>query len=328
MSQHPSRRSVLCTISAFGIGGIAPLRAAAQETYPARPVTIVTPFGAVVDSHARYLAQEFSKRLGGTFLVEQKFGAGGTIGINHVAKAKPDGYTLGVPGSGTLTSGVNLRQPPYDPAAFTFLGIIQTWNNFLLTGANSGINSIADLVSAARAKPGQLAFGSSGQGSTLHLTAEMFCQATGIKMIHVPYKDYAHVFPALMNGDLAFIFNSVQGAQELVKAGKMKALAYTGSRRVTHFPNVPTLAEQGVANVFAPPSFSALVGPPQMPPAITNRLIDAMRDIAASPSYLASISGTGIDPEGIFGDDLKKYLAEERGAWNNVIKKLGIKIES
>lgn len=325
MQPFLNRRTALAAItSSVGLAALNPMRVSAQDAYPSRTVSIVSPVGGNVEVHARYLAQELAKRLNGTFIVEQKFGAGGTIGATYLAKAKPDGYTIGVPSTGLLTVGPHLQPPAYDPLGFTFLGMVQTWRNFLLVSATSGINSVADLVAAARAKPGSLSFASAGVGTGLHLFAEQMSAAAGISTLHVPYKDYSQVFPNLMNGDIAYVFNSVQGSMELVRAGKLKAIAVNGDQRLPEFPNVPTLREQGI-NIFTPPSFTALVGPANMPRAISDRLIQGLRDIAGSEQYHASLRAAGAEPAAVFGEDLKRYVSDEHRAWGTVIKRLGIK---
>jgi tripartite-type tricarboxylate transporter receptor subunit TctC len=249
--------------------------ATAQEDYPTRPVRVIVPYlaGGAADIFARTLAQKLGDSLKHPFIVENRAGANGGIGTEFVAKSAPDGYTLLATASGPITvNPILYAKVPYDPVKdFAPVAQCTVYQYVLVTLAGSPIRSIADLVDAARAKPGALSYGSTGIGGGNHLAGELFALATGTRMIHVPYKGSAAALADLLGGQLTFMFDTVITSVPQIRAGKLRAFAVSSLKRASSLPDVPTMDEAGIKG-FDISQWQGVLAPAGTPKAIVDRL--------------------------------------------------------
>lgn len=284
------RRAALTAALALAAFGIAPLGAAHAAGYPDKPVTLVVPFppGGSTDMIARTLGAKLQEKLGATFIVENKAGATGTLGAAQVKRAAADGYTLLVSSLGPLVIAPHLiKNVAYDALKdFDLLTVAVQAPNVLLVPASSPYKSVAELVAAAKRQPEQLTFASSGNGSSDHLTTELFWLQSGSSGIHVPYKGGAPAMNDLLGGVVTASFQNINVAAQHVSSGKLRALAVTGERRSSLLPQVPTLSEAGVkgADVY---SWQAVAAPKGLPPEVRSKLhvalVAALNDATIKP---------------------------------------------
>ena len=236
------KRQVLAAVAAFA----ATVALAAGAQYPDKPIKLIVPFppGGGTDIIGRIVGDKLSSSLGWKVVVENKAGAGGTVGMDAAAKAKPDGYTMVLGQTSNMSIAPSLMSGlPYDPVkAFTPVTLVDEAPLAITVGANSPIKSLADLVAAAKAQPGKLLFASPGNATVAHLAGELFQRTAGIKYTHVPYKGTAQALPDVISGRAAFFIASLESAMPQVKAGQLRALAVTGAKRAKELPNVPTVA--------------------------------------------------------------------------------------
>jgi len=301
---------------------------ATAETYPSRPVTIVAPYaaGGGADLIARLMAQKLGERLGQSFVVENRLGAGGVIAANSVAKATPDGYTLFVGASTQLAIQVTLHKTlPYDPAAdFAPIALLASVPFVLIVNPSLPVHSVADLIKLAKEKPGQLTFGSSGVGGPPHLFTVLLETTTGIEMTHIPYKGTAQAMTDVVAGHVPIIFSDLAPAIPLLKAGKLRALGISSAVRFAGMPEIPPLAEVGVPG-FDAVSWLALVAPAATPPEIVDKLHADVKAIMAEPAVqqkfvdLGNIPLTSPPP-----DELRRYVKSEIVRWSKVVEKAGL----
>lgn len=300
----------------------------AQPAFPSKPVTMVVPFpaGGALDVVARALADEMRKHLGQPVVVENRVGAGGTVGSGAVARAAPDGHTIlfGSVATHAIAPGV-YRTVPYD-ALKDFVPITQVTSSPLLVTASPKLNvsTLAELVAAAKAQPGKLNYGSTGNGTAVHLAAEVLKASTGMDVLHVPYKGGPDAVQALITGDTAFMVANLELALPQVRGGKLRALAVTGSRRIAALPDVPTLREAGVAGTEVTTWFG-LFAPAGTPKAVVDRL---QRDAATSLQDVAKRSLVQADEAvGSTPEQFGAFVQAEHAKWGKVIKDLGLKVD-
>ena len=324
------RRAALVQIAA-GAAAIAaaPSRVFAQGTWPERPITLVTPFGGAVDILARLIAADLGKRLGQNVIVDQKFGGSGTIGMAYVARAQPDGYTIGMGTTTSLTSAPHLmKNCGYDvEKSFAYLGLIQTTRQVLTVSPKLPVNSLQEFIAYAKSHPGQLNFGSSGVGNSIHLAVEQFNAATGIKAVHIPFKTGNETDAAMMAGNVQYTFAAVATSLGLIQAGKIKALAVTGQGRDPSMPNVMNLSEAGLA-ARIPEQLYGMVGPAAMPPAVTAKLQKAIGEMQADAAFQESVRKIGGVPTQVGGDEFRKMVLADSQTWGSLITRLGITLNS
>jgi tripartite-type tricarboxylate transporter receptor subunit TctC len=246
-------------------------------TYPDKPIRFIVPFapGGTAELVARVAAEELQKQLQENVIVELRPGAGGNIGAELVAKAPPDGYTI-LLGSSSLASNISLMKMNFDPNKdlIPVAGIAMV-PNIMEVGKNSPYKSVADVVAAARAHPGTLTFGSSGQGTSSHLSGELFKSVTGIDLLHVPYKGSGQVYPDLISGRVDLLFDLQGSALSQIRSGNTRALATTAAKRSPALPDVPTIAELGYPG-YENGSWLGIMAPAGTPPDVVKRLCDAM----------------------------------------------------
>lgn len=305
-----------------------PGRSFAAE-FASQVTRIVVPFtaGGGTDIISRTLAQEMEKQLGGTVIIENKPGAGTIVGTEYVAKAVPDGHTLVM---ATFAHAVNpsLRSKlPFDADKdFAPVALVARSFNIVVVNPASGINSIADLIAAAKAKPNGLNYGTFGPGTSAHLAGELFKSLTHVKMTAVHYKGAAPAITDLLGGTIQVMFTTVASATSLIKAGKLKALAVTSAKRTAAFPNLPTVAEAGVAG-YAAESWYGLLAPVKTPTATIMLLNKAVDKSLHAQSFDRLVENEGLIMVGGTPDVLGQYLQEQEALWRKVVHQAGIRIE-
>ncbi|MBE7368660.1 Bug family tripartite tricarboxylate transporter substrate binding protein [Ramlibacter pallidus] len=320
------RRSILAGVAAVLAAGSV----LAQAPWPAKPITYVVPFGAggTTDVLARLVTQKAGPALGTTFVIENKPGAGGSMGSDFTAKAAPDGYTIQ---GGTISShAINASlyaKLPYDPIKnFQPITMIGSMPNILVVRAESPYKTVQDVIAAAKAKPGSVNYASSGNGTSQHLSGVFFEQMTGGKMVHVPYKSSAESLQALLSGQGAdIIFENLAPAMPHIKAGKLRALGVTSARRSSAVPEVPAIAE--TLPGFDVVSWQAIFAPAGVPKPIVDRLSAEMIKAVNDPEVKGKLVAQGIEPGGMSPAELAAFQKEELDKWARVIKAGNIKVE-
>jgi tripartite-type tricarboxylate transporter receptor subunit TctC len=319
------RRSVLIVCGALMLGG-----SAMAQTYPSRPVKIVVPFpaGGSNDIVARVLAQKLTERNGQSFFVENRGGAGGNIGAEAVASSEPDGYTLLLTAPPPLTINAALyKDMRYDPSgAFAPVALIASVPIVLVVHPSLGINSVQELIARAKAKPGTIFFGSSGNGSTNHLAGELLKSVTGIDIVHVPYKGAAPAMNDLVAGHIPMMFDNIPAVLPQVRAKTINAIAVAGSRRASALPDVPTVAESGVPG-FEASAWFGLVAPAKTPAPILAKLESDVETILKMPDVQKRFDELGAEPGAVSGANFGKFLANETTKWTKIIRESGAKVD-
>jgi len=290
----------------------------ADDAYPNKPIRLIVPVapGGGADITARSLAQKLSAAWGQQVIIDNRAGAGGTVGLEIGARSTPDGYTLIEASMGPLTVDVSLyRNLPYEPTRdFTPIARGVTALNILVVHPSLPVNSVKDLIAYAKANPAKLNFGSSGAGRADHLAGELFNTLAGVKMQHVPYKGGAPAMVDLVGGNIQLIFATVSTAVASVKAGRIRPIAVTTANRVDLFPDLPTVAEAGVPG-FTVDNWYGFVGPRGLPQSIVIKLHREINRSLESPDVKARLDGLGILPFTLptpeaFGDYIKSEIAK------------------
>jgi tripartite-type tricarboxylate transporter receptor subunit TctC len=302
---------------------------AGAQTYPTKPVKIIVPFaaGGPADNYARFLAQRLGDSLGQAFVVDDKPGGGSVIGTDIVAKSAPDGYTLLLMSN---THTVNETLLPNKPFELTrdFVGIapINYSDLVLVTHPSVKASSVKELVQFAKENPGKLNYASSGPGTPYHMAGELFKSMAGVNIVHVPYKGSSGARTDVIGGQVQFMFDAVTTMNEHVKSGKVKALATTGLQRSGVMPNVPTVNESGVPKYEAT-IWLGLMAPKGTPPAVIERLNDAVAKIANQPEVKKIWGDQGATPMVMKPAEFDKYIQEDIAKWSRVIKSANIKVD-
>jgi tripartite-type tricarboxylate transporter receptor subunit TctC len=299
--------------------------AAAAQSYPSRPVRIVIPLspGGTTDVPGRIIAQKLSETLGQQFFVENRAGAGGTIGSDFVAKSKPDGYTLLLTASPFVIAPHVYKKMPYDALAdFAPVVRIASGPYVLVVHPSLGVNSVKELIAAAKKEPGKIDFASSGNGSAQHLVSELFMYMAGIKLNHVPYKGSGPAQQDLMSGVIKVSFVGTPIAIPHMKSGRLKALGVSTAKRSPEMPDVPTVAEAGV------PGYEALVWIGLLAPAGTPReiIVKLNRDIARlvrTDEVRKLIGPTGMEPDPDTPEQFTAYVKADYDKWGKVVRDSG-----
>ncbi len=313
-------------ITAFVLACLAAVAAHAQS-YPARPVTLVStaPAGGSIDAVARLIATDLAKAIGQPLVVETKPGAGGNIAAEFVSKAAPDGYTIMISSSSTLTTNPHIyKSLPFD-ADKSFTPIIQPtrMNMILAVHPKLNVTSVEQFVAALKSQPGKLNFASGGVGTLQHVAAELFAMQTGTKASHVPYKGVAPAMTDLVAGQTDYMFDSATSVPH-VKAGKLRALAVVGPDRLPALPEVATFKELGVAGMEAAAGYYAIVAPAGTPREIVDRLNAEMTKILKQPAVVERISAIGLEPHTSTPEQLGAALRNDRARLAQVIKAAGV----
>jgi tripartite-type tricarboxylate transporter receptor subunit TctC len=328
MSLRPAKPLSLLFALAALLFALFPVQPATAG-YPDRIIKIVVPFapGGGTDVIARTLAQEMAKDLGATIVIENKPGAGTIIGTQSVATSEPDGYTLLM---GTFANAVNPSlnsKLPYDPHRdFAAVALIARSFNIVVVNPNSPIKSIADLISAAKAEPDKLSYGTFGTGTSAHLAGELFKNMAKINLTTVPYKGAAPGITDLIGGQIQVMFTTVASAASLIAGGQLRALAVTSAERSPAFPDLPTVAEAGVPG-YAAESWYGLFAPAKTPREIIDRLNKSAALAVQSEAFRRLAVNEGLVMVARPPEELDRYFRGEEERWRQVIQDAGIKIE-
>jgi tripartite-type tricarboxylate transporter receptor subunit TctC len=325
---------LLRATTAFIIGVIAAHMGAAMpaaaQIYPTRPVTIVVPFaaGGGNDILARLLAQHIGQALGQQFVIENRAGAGGTIGARAVAKAPPDGYTLMVGHSGVFGVAPALyADPGYAPKRdFAPIGLIASYQQILVTHPSLPVRSVADLIALARKQPGKITYATAGVGSGSHVSTELFATTANVNLTHIPYRGTGAMQGDLVGGHVDMAISTFPSVFGQIRSGLLRTIAVTGEVRSSIFPAVPTVAESGVPG-YAAVIHYGMVAPAGISRAIADRLNAELRAALASEDVRARIEEEGGEPLPGTPDQQAKDLAEESAKWGALVRKLGIRSE-
>jgi tripartite-type tricarboxylate transporter receptor subunit TctC len=304
--------------------------AADAQTYPTRPIRLIVGFsaGGPTDVIARLVAQDMSATLGQSVVVENKTGANALIATELVAQSEADGYTLLFASLSHIVNHLIAPNAKYHPLKdFAPISNGALLPMLVVTGADSPFNTIQDLVAAAKAKPGELLYGSAGNGGSAHLAAAMLERATGTKMNHVPFRGNAPALNEVIAGRVTFMFYPVIGIADYVAGKKLKILAAGTRERSADFPNVPTMAESGLQGFEDTAPWVGMLAPASTPPAVVEKLSDAMRQSLAKPETKARVRALGGIPVGDTPAQFRAFLEKDMERWDRVIKASGIKAQ-
>lgn len=324
-----SRRTLLAAAATLPIA--ASLRdAAAQEAWPSRPVRFIVPFpaGGSTDVLSRVIAERLGTELGQPVVIENRAGAAGNVGVDAVAKARPDGYTLGISTIGPLATHQALyRQLPFNPATdFTLLADLYEIPNIFVVNPATPIRTVPEFIAAAKARPGQMTFGTPGNGTTGHLGTEFFSRRVGIELTHVPYRTGAVAVQDLIAGRIDMMFDNLPTIIGQIQGGQIRPIGVSTARRWPGLPDVPTMIEQGIAD-FDVTSWSGLIGPRDLPAPIAQRITAAMLKIGADPGFQERFREMGALATVGPPEQLQRRIASEVPRWAEVVRASGARID-
>ena len=327
------RHAALATVAALLM--FAAPTTQAQSAWPTKPIKIVVPFapGGTTDILARAIAPELSKAFGQQFVVENRAGAGGNLGAEVVAKSPGDGYTLLM---GTVgTHGINRAlypKLPYDPFKdFAPITLVAAVPNVMVVNAEvaraNNINSVKDFIKIAKSRPGQLNMASSGNGTSIHLAGELFKSQTGIFMTHIPYRGSGPALMDLAGGQMDVMFDNLPSAMQLIKSGKLKALAVTSAQRSAALPDVPTIEEAASLKGFEATSWFGLLAPAGTPADIVNRVQQEVARALNTPAIKEKMLAQGAIPSGNSPAEFARLIESEHVKWAQVVKASGARVD-
>ena len=309
---------VVCGSSAF-----------AQQNFPTKPVRLLIPYaaGGAVDILGRTLGDELSKRWGQPVIIENRTGAGGTIASQVVAKSDPDGYTLVIVASGHSINPYLYKKLPYDTFKdFTPISLLGSSPNMMMVAASSPFKTVADVIAAARAKPGSLSYGQSGIGTSTHLAGELFKYMAKVDITTVSYKGGAPIINDLLGGHLPLSFNNIPESISQIRAGTLRPLGVTSAKRAAVLPDVPTIAESGVPG-YDTAVWWGLLGPAGMPADLAAKISKDCSAALNSPAVKQRLDNLGAAVAGTTPAEFDKYIRAEYQKWGPIIKAAGIKAE-
>lgn len=325
------RRTFIATAGATGVGLQLPRISAAQAVdWPREPVRIVIPYsaGGPTEVAGRIIAQELTKNLGQNFLVDLRPGGSSVIGTDLVARAKPDGYTLLMQAAAFAINPSLIRKLPFDTVAdFEPLTMATRSGLVLVTHAGSSINSVADVIAFARAKPGMAQFASAGNGSMAHMSMELFAAMAKIEAVHIPYKGSGAALPDVMGGHVPFMIDNLGSAMPHVRGGKLKAIAHTGTGRLEMLPGVPAIAEAPGMAGYETSNWFGFLAPAKMPAALSDRIHGELVKVIRRPDIIERFARDGVEAVGNSKADFASFLKAEMVKWGRVVKERNIKAE-
>jgi tripartite-type tricarboxylate transporter receptor subunit TctC len=303
---------------------------AVSQPFPTKPIKIVVGFapGGNTDVVARIVAVRMQDLLGQPVIVENKPGAGGVVATDFIAKAPPDGYTLLMSSLGPHTvSPFLLKTIGYDPVTdLAPVSNVSVNALMLLVSPSISVRSVPELIAYAKANPGKLNYGSSGVGSTTHLSGEVLASMAGVKMVHIAYKGGPPALAALLAGDTQFMFSNLSDALPQSKGGKLRAVAVTTAKRVLQAPDIPTVAESGLPGFDVAP-WNGIVAPGKTPPEIVTRLSDTIQRIVREQAFRDKMFEIGSDPIGDTPEQFRATVLHDIQRWSKIVKDAGIKAE-
>ena len=310
-----------CLLAAF---------ANAWAAFPDKPIRVVIgfPAGGPLDQHARLLTERLQAVLGQPILIDYKSGAGGTVGAQDVMKAAPDGYTLMLANTGVMVINPALytRLPYSTLKDFTPIARTAMQPLALMVNPKLPVNTLKEFIDYTRARPGQINYGSAGNGGISHLVPEMFKSATGLFMVHIPYRGSAPAFTDLMAGQVQFMGESIPQAANYHKQGKVRALAVTSRERNPALPDIPTVIESGIKG-FEVVGFYGFLAPAGLPKDVTAKLSDAFKQVMTSPEIRSRMVTQGADPAFMGNEEFARFLAAEIPRWSQVVKASGARMD-
>ena len=313
-------------IAAFALPGFA----SAQQRYPAKPIRMIIPLAAAsaVDNAARIVTQKMAANMGQPFVIENVPGAAGLIGTAQVAKAAPDGYTLGGFNDSIMTMLPNMpTKPSWDILKdFEPVSLVATIEWGLVANNDAPFKSAADLIAAAKARPGEINFGSGGNGSPQHIAMALFASQAGVQMKHVPYKGATQAAMGVAGKEVDTAFQGIATVTSLIKAGKVRLIGVTTPRRMPQYPDVPTVSESGLPG-FEFNSWFAIMAPGGTPKEIVHRLSAEVAKALADPEVREKLNALGLTPRGTTPEEFDAFVAAETDKWAKVIKTAGVKAE-
>jgi len=296
------------------------------QNYPTRAVKIIVPWpaGGATDSLARLISSRLSEAMNQSFIIENKSGASGFIGTEFAAKSAPDGYTLLFITASTHAISPNLfKNLPYDAVKdFSPIAGVAIGSMLLVSPSNAPFNSVPELISFAKSKPGELNYATYGNGTTPHLAAELFMQATGIKMTHIPYRGTGPASMAVISGEVSVYFDAITSAMPQIQSGKIKAIAYTGLQRSQLVPDIPSIAEFYPG--FELSVWYGLEAPAGTPKPIADKLNAQVNRILSAPDVTEKLQSLGLMPLILKPEQFGSHIAQQKGKWADVVKKANI----
>ncbi|HZW19971.1 MAG TPA: tripartite tricarboxylate transporter substrate binding protein [Noviherbaspirillum sp.] len=296
--------------------------AVANDNFPNRPIKWVVPFtpGGAMDSMARSIGERLSQSLKQPVIIENRPGAGGTIGSSMVAKSEPDGHTMMIVSIGHAVNPALYPKLSYDPVkSFEPVSLVAIVPNVLVAGPGIKANNVTELIAAAKAQPGKMTYASAGNGTTIHLRAELFNAMAGVDILHVPYKGSAPAMTDLLGRQVDIMFDSVSSAKPHIDSGRLKALAVTTTKRSSVLPDVPTLSEAGLKG-YELNGWYAVFVPAKTPRAIVDRLNAEITNAIKHPDVAKRFAQLGAEPVGSSPEELAKYLDSEMKRWPDIIR--------
>ncbi len=317
--------AVLAAVSGAGVSSVA-----LAQSYPAKPVRFIVPFppGGGNDTIARLVAQKLSSALGQQVIVDNRPGAGGTIGAEAAARAPADGHAMFLAGVATHGINPNLRKKlPYDALKdFDAVSLIASAPLLVVVHPSLPVKTVKDLIAVANARPGQINYASNGAGASSHLGVELFNMMSGARMVHVPYKGLAPALTDLLSGEVQVMFSSAVAMLPQVRSGRLRAIAMTGSKRSAAIPTVPTVAESGVPG-YETGSWYGVVVPAGAPKAAIDRLSREIQTIVKSQEMTSRLNEEAVIPVGSTPDAFDKHIRAELSRWAKVIKAAKLELE-
>jgi tripartite-type tricarboxylate transporter receptor subunit TctC len=323
------RRTVLAAAAAAVALSLTPLAAHAQA-FPTKTITVIVPFsaGGTTDILARVIGQYMSKDLGQPVVIDNRAGAGGNIGAQIVARAAPDGHTILMGTVGTHAINQSLyKKMAFDPIKdFAPLTRVALVPNLLVANPSQPYKNVKELIAYAKANPGKVTFGSSGNGSSIHLSGELFNQMAGVDMQHVAYRGSSNAVTDLLGGQIAIMFDNMPSAIGHVKNGRLRAMAVTTPKRSPALPDVPTIAEAGVPG-YSATSWFGLLAPANTPAPVVAKLNASILKALADPAVKAKMAEQGAEPLGEKPEQFAEFIRSETAKWGKIVKESGATVD-
>ncbi|MDO5680730.1 MAG: tripartite tricarboxylate transporter substrate binding protein [Pelistega sp.] len=323
------QRAALSAVLGFGLVAGSVAQAQAETKWPEQQVRILVGFspGGTTDVLARIVAKELSDSLGQTVMVENKPGAGSNIATEQTARAKPDGYTLMMMAITTTINQTLYKNVKFDVEKdFVPVALVAKVPNILVANKNQPYNSVKELVEYAKANPEGVVYSSSGSGTSMHLSGELFKQQADVQMLHIPYKGSGPAMTGLLGGEVHVMFDNMPSSAPHVKSGNLKPLAVTTAERSPTFPDVPTLKESGYPD-YSVTSWFGIVAPTGTPPEVVAKLHDEIEKILEKPAVVEQLDGLGAVSEKMTSEQFGDFIKAETASWGAVINKGGISVD-